>query len=77
MVDFLNSTIGLHVNGQAEIVENPERVDDPRAERWVRVTVEEAYIHCSKHVPKLAARNKNVQWGTDDKRLKSDRFFLD
>ena len=24
-----------------------------KAERWVVVTVDEAYIHCSKHIPEL------------------------
>jgi hypothetical protein len=24
-----------------------------RPERWVLVTVEEAYIHCSKHIPRM------------------------
>ena len=75
MVDFLNSTIGLHINGQAEIVENPGRVDDPRAERWVRVTVEEAYIHCSKHIPLLKKMDKKIHWNTDDEKLKGGNYF--
>ena len=33
------------------------RADSPAggtAKLWVRVDVEEAYIHCSKHIPRLA-----------------------
>jgi hypothetical protein len=37
--------------------------------------VEEAYIHCSKHVPLLARRDKQIVWGTDDERLKGGNFF--
>ena len=35
-------------------------------ERWVIVQVEEAYIHCSKHVPRLQKLEKPIRWGTDD-----------
>ena len=89
-VDFLETSVGLHVNGRVER-QPPDKgpvpdqelsqrygvSDKTLVEQWVYVHVEEAYIHCSKHVPKLVARDKDVQWGTDDKRLKSDRFFLD
>ena len=37
-----------------------------RPERWVVVHVEEAYIHCSKHIPLLAKRGKDIPWGSDD-----------
>jgi hypothetical protein len=64
-VDFLQDVVGLHVNGRAELVADAElRTGQPglpvdtvpgrRAEQWVVVTVEEAYIHCSKHIPRLA-----------------------
>ncbi len=36
-----------------------------RAERWVIVAVEEAYIHCSKHIPLLGKRDKKAPRGTD------------
>jgi predicted pyridoxine 5'-phosphate oxidase superfamily flavin-nucleotide-binding protein len=63
-VDFFREVIGLHVNGRATIVEDelmrarhPQLPVDPapgrRPERWVTVHVEEAYIHCGKHIPKL------------------------
>lgn len=86
MVDFLESTVGLHVNGRARVCTNdefdaitgmaPQIVDGgPRPERWVVVEVEEAYIHCSKHVPLLAKRDKAVAWGTDDRRKKGGDYF--
>jgi len=89
-VDFLRTSVGLHVNGRVErrppdngpLPNNElgQRYGVPAntlIEQWVYVHVDEAYIHCSKHVPKLATRDKDVHWGTDDKELKSDRFFID
>ena len=46
-----------------------------QSERWVVVHVEEAYIHCSKHIPRLAKRDKNIPWGTDDSVAKGGDFF--
>jgi hypothetical protein len=90
-VDFFTDIIGLHVNGAAVVVDNSElvaRSDLPpamriaattpggrRPERWVWVTVEEAYIHCSKHIPWLQKRDKRIYWGTDDARQKGGDFF--
>ena len=91
-VDFFTSTVGLHVNGKAKIVENDELLkfrnnlpDDvleemqvegkQRPERWLMVEVEEAYIHCSKHVPLLKKVDKDIVWGTDDDGLKRSDFF--
>ncbi|GIF73029.1 hydrolase [Asanoa siamensis] len=52
-VDFQDS-IGLHVNGRAAIVENDDLpLPGPSPQRWVRVDVDEAYIHCRKHIPHL------------------------
>ena len=55
-IDF-REAIGLHVNGTAEIVEDPdEQPDTPagqRARLWVVARVQEAYIHCAKHIPRL------------------------
>jgi len=42
---------------------------------WVLVEVEEAYIHCSKHIPLLAKLDKQLHWGTDDERFKGGDFF--
>ena len=49
---------------------------DAAVERWVVITIDEAYIHCSKHVPRLEKKGKVVRWGTDDKIAKSDDYFL-
>lgn len=89
-IDFFRDIIGLHVNGRAAIVE-PAALDDLdvppavhdaaavpnglRPERWVQVEVEEAYIHCSKHIPVLEAKDKQIHWGTDDAKRKGGDFF--
>jgi uncharacterized protein len=65
MMDFFKDMVGLHVNGRASVVEDEdmqarypwlmeETPDGRRPERWVTCAVEEAYIHCSKHIPRLA-----------------------
>jgi hypothetical protein len=88
-VDFIDK-IGLHVNGRARIVENDEFVRDASApeplpenipaagrgpERWVVVSVVEAYIHCSKHIPRMQKIAEEVHWGTDDVRAKGGDYF--
>ncbi|APZ90733.1 pyridoxamine 5'-phosphate oxidase, FMN-binding family [Fuerstiella marisgermanici] len=89
-VDFFDTTVGLHVNGLAHSYQ-PDKL--PRSiaehlldgdsknvrivERWVVVTVEEAYIHCSKHVPRLSKLQKPIDWGTDDVIAKSNDYFVD
>ena len=89
--DFFDTAIGLHVNGKATIIENeelenwpnlPESVardlavsDGRKAERWILVEVEEAYIHCSKHVPHLKKLEKAIHWGTDNDACKGGDFF--
>lgn len=90
-IDFVEHTIGLHVNGEARILENdelranPERYSDLLVdteveggkvpERWIAVTVHEAYIHCSKHIPRMQPVPKNIHWGTDNMRHKGGDFF--
>jgi uncharacterized protein len=91
-VDFIQDKVGLHVNGAASILSNEEVLACPdladtlradiaavggrRPERWVLVTVEEAYIHCSKHIPRLEKVGEEVrQWGTDDVRAKGGDYF--
>src|SRR6266446_4611091 len=73
------------VNGAARILSNEELLACPdfsaalradiaetsgrRPELWVLVTVEEAYIHCSKHIPRMQKVEEEVRhWGTDDVR---------
>jgi predicted pyridoxine 5'-phosphate oxidase superfamily flavin-nucleotide-binding protein len=85
-VDFFRDVIGLHVNGRASIVEDAEMravLDDPatdpvpgrRPERWVLVHVDEAYVHCAKHIPRLLKLPRDRAWGTDDLRRKGGDFF--
>jgi predicted pyridoxine 5'-phosphate oxidase superfamily flavin-nucleotide-binding protein len=90
-IDFFKHCIGLHVNGKATIVENKDisthpsmnkrmieeinRSEGTRAERWVFIEVDEAYIHCSKHIPLLRKMDKEIHWGTDDERQKGGDFF--
>ena len=92
-VDFFESTIGLHVNGKTKVIDNEQMMqrvaatetvceamqvlDGPQPERWVQVTVEEAYIHCAKHVPRLEKAEKKIHWGSDDDSHKGGRFFDD
>ncbi|WP_431980689.1 pyridoxamine 5'-phosphate oxidase family protein [Streptomyces qinglanensis] len=88
LVDFLRARIGLHVNGRAQVLDDaelrpsvPDLPQDPvpgrRALLWVRVEVEEAYIHCAKHIPHLqkAPRRPAREWGTDDYKRKGGDFF--
>ncbi|MFF8786600.1 pyridoxamine 5'-phosphate oxidase family protein [Streptomyces sp. NPDC015125] len=90
MVDFTRDRIGLHINGRARVVMDEEmRVRHPglpvdpvpgrRAQLWVTVEVEEAYIHCAKHIPhlqKVPAQQRGARaWGTDDAKRKGGDFF--
>ena len=77
-LDFDQQRIGLHVNGTARIVEAAANGNGarPRAERWVEVQVQEAYIHCRKHLPHLVKVNgEGRAWGTDDARAKGGDYF--
>lgn len=91
LVDFYETTIGLHINGRAAILESAEvqslaslpdnihlthdSVRGSTPERWVQVEVEEVYIHCAKHIPRLKPLTNKTAWGTDDERLKGGDFF--
>jgi predicted pyridoxine 5'-phosphate oxidase superfamily flavin-nucleotide-binding protein len=86
MVDFVEDLIGLHVNGRAWIVEDDLlRADHPelpaeaelgrRPERWVVVEVDEAYIHCRKHIPRMERVHEKREWGTDDPARKGGDYF--
>jgi uncharacterized protein len=85
-IDFFRQVIGLPVNGHAQIVDDDamraahpdlpvETAPGRRPERWVVVYVEEAYIHCAKHIPRLAKVSRERAWGTDDVRRKGGDFF--
>jgi len=87
MVDFTEDLIGLHVNGNAQIVTPahmqaldrglPDRATHPgrRPVQWVLVRVVEAYIHCSKHIPRLVPQSRVRHWGTDNPRYKGGDYF--
>jgi NADPH-dependent 2,4-dienoyl-CoA reductase/sulfur reductase-like enzyme/predicted pyridoxine 5'-phosphate oxidase superfamily flavin-nucleotide-binding protein/bacterioferritin-associated ferredoxin len=49
--------------------------DPGNLERWVIVTVEEAFMHCSKHIPQMQKVDLELQWGTDDARAKGGDYF--
>ena len=91
-VDFGVGKIGLHVNGTARIVANDELASHPtvtaavehdieetggrRPERWVLIVVGEAYVHCSKHIPRMRpAAADEIVWGTDDMVTKGGDYF--
>jgi hypothetical protein len=46
-----------------------------RAEHWVVVGVEEAYIHCRKHIPRMERVTQRRHWGTDDQGRKGGDYF--
>jgi hypothetical protein len=87
MVDFVNDLIGLHLNGHAAIVEDAQlraehpdiTVDDERGrtpQRWVKISVVEAYIHCRKHIPRLVpVDDRSRAWGTDEPMAKGGDYF--
>jgi uncharacterized protein len=37
--------------------------------------VAEAYVHCRKHIPRLAPVARDRDWGTDDVRRKGGDYF--
>ncbi|MED1202608.1 pyridoxamine 5'-phosphate oxidase family protein [Heyndrickxia acidicola] len=89
-IDFLHNQIGLHINGRARIIENdaltdlhlPDSVmniikeeEGEKPERWVVIDIDEAYIHCSKHIPAFKKVNKEIFWNTDDAKKKGGDFF--
>jgi len=87
MIDFTQDLIGLHVNGPAQIVPpeymsevepgmpEPGTSGSARPIQWVVVRVSEAYIHCSKHIPKLVPQSRVRHWGTDNPRHKGGDYF--
>jgi predicted pyridoxine 5'-phosphate oxidase superfamily flavin-nucleotide-binding protein len=83
-LDCCRTTIGLHVNGRARVMDPGETIGRANAalgngarrpEMWVRVEVEEAYLHCSKHVPLMKKLDKPILSGTADDSAKNGDFF--
>ena len=84
MVDFAEDLIGLHVNGRARIAPLEEfaaeaeveaEAGGKKVERWVVVEVQEAYVHCRKHIPRMVPVDRVRHWGTDDVKRKGGDFF--
>ncbi|MBJ8339956.1 pyridoxamine 5'-phosphate oxidase family protein [Antrihabitans sp. NCIMB 15449] len=86
LIDFVEDLIGLHINGSARIVADDviratvrglptERAKGRLPERWVVVDVEEAYIHCRKHIPRMVPESRVRAWGTDNMRSKGGDYF--
>lgn len=86
MIDFVQDLIGLHINGTARVVDDsvmrrcvqglPPDERGRAVDRWVVVDVEEAYIHCRKHIPHLVPASREPrQWGTDNVRAKGGDYF--
>ncbi|GGT12833.1 pyridoxamine 5'-phosphate oxidase family protein [Streptomyces purpureus] len=83
-VDFTHHHVGLHVNGVARLYTDaslrsfhpalPTGVAPGRGpEMWVHVSVEEAYIHCSKYIPHLEPAPRPA--GHDPARPKDAEYF--
>lgn len=86
MIDFERDLIGLHVNGRARIVDDevmrtlhpelpPDLVGGRKADRWVVVVVDEAYVHCRKHIPRMVRVHERRAWGSDDPARKGGDYF--
>jgi uncharacterized protein len=87
LVDFTRDLIGLHINGEAQVITPAEMQEldrdlpEPSAPagkkpvHWVLIRVTEAYIHCSKHIPKLVPQSRVRHWGTDSPRHKGGDYF--
>ncbi|MFD3685835.1 pyridoxamine 5'-phosphate oxidase family protein [Nocardiopsis sp. NPDC058631] len=85
-LDFQRERIGLHVNGRARLLEDDKlrghvrglpvpEVPGQRAMLWTMVHIEEAYIHCRKHIPHLRTVGRDEDWGTDDVQRKGGDHF--
>ncbi|KRV47273.1 hydrolase [Wenjunlia vitaminophila] len=88
LIDFTRDRIGLHVNGRARFRTDQEMrmaypllpvdpVPGRRPQVWVEVEVIEAYVHCSKHIPRMVKLPTSAgrAWGTDDTQRKGGDYF--
>jgi hypothetical protein len=75
--------IGLHLRGDAKIIEGSDFADThpdiaatqdtPRPpERWVILELRTSYVHCRKHFPRT---DEPIDWGTDDAKAKGGDYF--
>jgi predicted pyridoxine 5'-phosphate oxidase superfamily flavin-nucleotide-binding protein len=85
-LDLTRDLIGLHVNGEAHVTGDAQMreahpqlpapdIPGRKPQLWVTLAVAEAYIHCSKHLPRFAEVPRNRDWGTDDARRKGGDYF--
>jgi hypothetical protein len=85
-VDFFDDGVGLHVNGRASILDDSTmrgahtglRTDSApgrRATQWVVTDVQEAFIHCSKFIPRLQ-RGRGAGSTPGEPRPKKPDFFV-
>lgn len=78
-IDWWDTTVGCHINGEVELhdtmAEATDLTDGDRTKVWVELHVEEAYIHCAKHVPKLSVEEFDPPWGTDNPEAKRVGYF--
>ncbi|GGW62046.1 pyridoxamine 5'-phosphate oxidase family protein [Streptomyces xantholiticus] len=83
-VDFTHHHVGLHVNGVARLYGDaalrslhptlPTDAAPGRSpEMWVQLSVEEAYIHCSKYIPHLEPAPRSTSH--DAARPKDSNYF--
>ncbi|MFC4611279.1 pyridoxamine 5'-phosphate oxidase family protein [Streptomyces maoxianensis] len=84
-IDFTHHHIGLHINGTARLNRDVDQrsayphlpldsAPGRRADLWVHIVVEEAYVHCSKHIPHLEPAPRNR--GTSGDRPKDADYFV-
>lgn len=80
-LDWWETTVGLHVNGEVtlhdELAGAVDLTDADKTKQWVEIEIEEAYIHCAKHVPRLGIEEFDPPWGTDDLAAKKAGYFVD
>jgi predicted pyridoxine 5'-phosphate oxidase superfamily flavin-nucleotide-binding protein len=48
-----------------EVLKDILEADGGHLERWVMVSVAEAYVQCSKHIPPMQRMEHAIQWGVD------------
>ena len=49
--------------------------DGGHLERWVMVSVEEAYVQCSKHIPPMQRMDHDIKWGEEHHHIKGGDYF--
>lgn len=83
-IDFTEHHIGLHVNGRAQVYSAHDHyalyphlpadtAPGRQPQMWIHLSVEEAYIHCSKHIPHLEP-GKRPRVSPDERPRDSEYF---